>query len=96
MRLNMSETSVHTMVRRAIDDTGAQEWWCDRCGRTLLLRFPPNYSKTVLEQGDLSAQHVGGTSGLSPVGLNVPVQARLRWTDDDDRSLESWLDVGEA
>jgi hypothetical protein len=43
---------------------GQQEWSCTRCSRRLLLRRPPASAKTVLDPGDETAPHVGGTGGL--------------------------------
>ena len=45
-------------------ESGAEEWVCPICGRRMLLRWPPDYEKLVLEHGDENAIHVGGKGGL--------------------------------
>jgi hypothetical protein len=41
-----------------------EEWACPTCGRRMLLRWPPDYSKIVLEPGDETVIHVSGSAGL--------------------------------
>jgi hypothetical protein len=45
-------------------ESGAEEWVCPDCGRRMLLRWPPDYEKLVLEHGDDTAIHVGEKGGL--------------------------------
>src|SRR5690349_7691125 len=89
----MSEAPVaatHTMTLVGQAESGAEEWACPSCGRRMLLRWPPNYQKLVLDEGDESAVHVGGKGGLqmSSVGVvassagEVP-PADLRWLRDN-------------
>ena len=80
----------HLMLQQAVDESGTQEWLCPTCGRHLLLSFPPNYRKIVLDVGDLSTPHVGGAGGISMTAAVTPTEARPRWTDEDDRALEEW------
>jgi hypothetical protein len=54
----------HTMTLNGTTETGAEEWICPTCGRRMLLRWPPNYEKLVLEHGDDAVVHVGGKGGL--------------------------------
>ncbi|WP_067499579.1 hypothetical protein [Actinoplanes sp. TFC3] len=51
--------SLHEMVVKTCRDTGTEEW-CPRCGRRLLLRWPPRYERVVLHPGDDQVVHVGG------------------------------------
>jgi hypothetical protein len=44
--------------------SGTEEWACPTCGRRMLLRWPPHYSKRILEPGDESASHVGSSTDL--------------------------------
>jgi hypothetical protein len=59
----------HEMILSGRRAAGAEEWACPRCGRRLLLRWPPQYEKLVLEQGDITAIHVGGQGGVRAGGL---------------------------
>ena len=61
----------HEMVRSGRDVSGAEEWACPRCGRRLLLRWPPRIEKLVLEQGDVTAIHVGGKGGVRASGITA-------------------------
>ena len=54
----------HEMILTGSAESGAEEWVCPDCGRRMLLRWPPNYEKLVLEHGDETAIHVGGKGGL--------------------------------
>jgi hypothetical protein len=82
--------ATHTMTLVGQAQSGAEEWVCPRCGRRMLLRWPPDYQKLVLEEGDESAVHVGGKGGLqvggaevapSPAG-QVPA-SELQWLRDN-------------
>jgi hypothetical protein len=50
------------MVRAA--ESGAEEWACPTCGRRMLLRWPPHYSKKIIEPGDERASHIGSSTAL--------------------------------
>jgi hypothetical protein len=52
------------MILTSSAESGAEEWVCPDCGRRMLLRWPPNYEKLVLEHGDDTAIHVGEKGGL--------------------------------
>src|SRR5690242_20467971 len=66
---------------------GVEVWSCSQCTRRLLLRRPPDFKKTVLEPGDESSAHVGGTGGLRPTTAQ-PSPALSSKLPADDRS---WL-----
>jgi hypothetical protein len=78
------------MVLTGRAESGAEEWACPTCGRRMLLRWPPDYEKLVLEHGDDSAIHVGGKGGLrvgqavvAPAsGADVP-SAERQWLRDN-------------
>jgi DNA-directed RNA polymerase subunit RPC12/RpoP len=75
----------HEMVRSGRDVSGAEEWACPRCGRRLLLRWPPRIEKLVLEQGDVTAVHVGGQGGVRASGITAdeaPATADRQWLRD--------------
>ncbi len=61
----------HEMVLSDRLAAGAEEWACPRCGRRLLLRWPPHYEKLVLEPGDMTAIHVGGQGGVRAGSLTA-------------------------
>jgi hypothetical protein len=76
----------HEMVLSGRVAAGAEEWACPRCGRRLLLRWPPHYEKLVLEPGDLTAIHVGGKGGVRAGGLTAspaPGGADQQWLADN-------------
>ena len=76
-------TARHEMVRTATTDTGADEWTCTSCTRRLLLRVPPDYGRLVLDRGDETAAHSGGTAGVRVTADVTPPVA-----EDADRA---WL-----
>lgn len=94
----------HQMVLSGRSELGAEEWACPRCGRRLLLRWPPQLERLVLEQGDATAIHVGGKGGVQAGGVAaaaVPASAEQQWPDDpgierqwpDDPGADrQWLD----
>ena len=54
----------HVMVLEGVHPSGAEEWFCPTCGRRIMMQWPPNYKKIVLEPGDEYAVHSGGKGGL--------------------------------
>jgi hypothetical protein len=82
----------HRMRRTERWATGAEEWWCPTCGRRLLLHWPPNYRKLVLDPGDEAAAHTGAMvaddAGVPPPGAAVaPLAGRQRHRLGRDRRL---------
>jgi hypothetical protein len=59
------------MILNGQAESGAEEWVCPTCGRRMLLRWPPEYEKLVLDHGDDSAIHVGGKGGVQVGGLVI-------------------------
>lgn len=57
----------HEMRLLRADETGAEEWACPTCGRRILLRWPPDYDKRVLEPGDEEACHIGSAEDAPPM-----------------------------
>jgi hypothetical protein len=55
----------HAMILSGTAESGAEEWLCPSCGRRMMLRWPPDYEKLVLEHGDEAAVHFGGKGGLT-------------------------------
>lgn len=54
----------HEMVLVTTHPSGAEEWNCYECGRRLLIRWEPEFTKVVLEAGDDQSIHGGGKGGL--------------------------------
>jgi hypothetical protein len=52
------------MVLVGSTGSGAEEWSCPTCGHRVLLRWPPDYERLVLDHGDPTAVHVGGKGGV--------------------------------
>ncbi|WP_157432946.1 hypothetical protein [Actinomadura rifamycini] len=52
----MQRTHRLRMVRVA--ESGFEEWACPVCGRRMLLRWPPDCRKEVVDRGDEGACHV--------------------------------------
>lgn len=82
--------SRHEMILNGSGESGAEEWICPTCGRRMLLRWPPNYEKLILEHGDESAVHVGGKGGLrvgqaavAPAPAGEMPQAERQWLRDN-------------
>jgi hypothetical protein len=78
------------MVLTGRAESGAEEWACPTCGRRMLLRWPPDYEKLVLEHGDDSAIHVGGKGGLrvgqavvAPASATDVPSAEQQWLRDN-------------
>ena len=54
-----SDPEPHEMELVRVDgDSGAEHWTCAACGRQMLLRWPPDYKRTVLVPGDESVGHL--------------------------------------
>lgn len=81
----------HTMVLAAEYPDGSQVWSCPECGRRLLMSWPPNHSRSILEEGDPNAVHFGemGSTGTdtdkasTQVELNDPYLAPyINWIEN--------------
>jgi hypothetical protein len=78
------------MKLEKIYPTGAEEWFCPRCGRRFIMQWLPTCNRMVLEAGDEQACHSGGHSNLvsDPTEINadqpyeeVSVELRLAVED---------------
>jgi hypothetical protein len=61
----------HEMILNGRAEAGAEEWVCPACGRRVLVRWPPDFERLILEYGDDSAVHVGSKGGVRMTGLEV-------------------------
>jgi hypothetical protein len=62
----------HEMVHEGTDASGMEEWRCPVCGRHFVVRWPPDYERLVLAEGDPKAIHVGtkeGEVGFGGIGI---------------------------
>jgi hypothetical protein len=75
------------MVHEGTDASGMEEWRCPVCGRHFVVRWPPDYQRLVLAEGDPNASHVGtkGEVGLS--GIQVTPAAG----PGDEDAWRRWL-----
>jgi hypothetical protein len=80
----------HQMIVNATPSAGVEEWICPECGRRVLMSWPPNYKKIVLEAGDESAIHSGGKGGVNMHTSQVISREALE--SDADPRLSVWSD----
>jgi hypothetical protein len=75
----------HEMVHEGTDPSGMEEWRCPVCGRHFIVRWPPDYERLVLAEGDPQAIHVGtkeGEVGFGGIGI-TPAADGLPTADPD-------------
>jgi len=65
----------HKMILVYTHPDGSDELYCPTCGRRILVKWPPNYHKTVLAAGDEYAIHSGNVGGLE-IGIARPQKQR--------------------
>ena len=81
----------HEMVHEGTDASGMEEWRCPVCGRHFIVRWPPDYERLVLAEGDPKAIHVGtkegevgfGGIGIAPAAGTTPAAGALPSADPD-------------
>ena len=61
----------HEMVHQGTDASGMEEWRCPECGRHFVVRWPPDFERLVLAEGDGDAVHVGAKGEPGPTGIQV-------------------------
>jgi hypothetical protein len=67
----ISVRETHEMILNGRAESGAEEWVCPDCGRRVLLRWPPDFERLILEHGDDRAVHVGAKGGVRMTGIEV-------------------------
>ena len=85
------EPERHKMVLIASHKSGADEWYCPTCGRRFLMKWPPNYQRTILEAGDETAVHCGSSGELEIQAAQLCPEEAGSSPDDpspDDPSLD--------
>jgi hypothetical protein len=91
----MSASERHEMVLIGSVESGAEEWACPACGRRMLLRWPPNYERLVVDHGDARVVHIGGKGGVRVSGIEVSQAPATNVRDDDLQWLrDSGIDWG--
>jgi hypothetical protein len=76
----------HEMVHVGTDPSGMEEWRCPVCGRHFIVRWPPDYERLVLAEGDPQAIHVGtkeGEVGFGGIGIAPATAGGLPSADPD-------------
>ena len=76
----------HEMVHEGTDPSGMEEWRCPVCGRHFIVRWPPDYERLVLAEGDPQAIHVGtkeGEVGFGGIGITPAAADGLPSADPD-------------
>jgi len=59
------------MVCQGTDASGMEDWRCPVCGRHFIVRWPPNYERLVLAEGDENATHVGTRAAVGLTGIEL-------------------------
>ena len=76
----------HEMLHQGTDSSGMEEWRCPVCGRHFLVRWPPDFERLVLTEGDGDAIHVGTKGDVALGGIQVAPAAGeddwRRWLRD--------------
>jgi len=88
---------MHTMTL-INEHEGSEEWLCSTCGRHFLVNWFPKFKRTVLEPGDLSADHSGFRDN-SQADDRVPVPVDKTYRSElpeqpfalEDPSLTPWI-----
>jgi DNA-directed RNA polymerase subunit RPC12/RpoP len=94
----MQLESQHVMVLAAEHPDGSQEWQCPTCGRRFIMKWQPEYSRAILEEGNPNAIHTGGTSGLH-INLSIYEGQDTPEIYEDDPYLapfQSWMEDREG
>lgn len=89
----MMEQEHHVMVLEQVHDTGAEEWVCPTCGRRMLLKWRPELTQLILQEGDQTAFHSGSTGGMYIKQTVVESSASEETLGEEElRSLSPWLE----
>ncbi len=88
----MNTEDQHTMVVKKTYSTGVQEWYCPTCGRHIILQWPPNYKRIVLDEGNTAVFHTGGTCETSFGLENIqPGEAENDGEESPEESLDNMI-----
>ena len=88
---------MHTMTL-INEHEGTEEWLCSSCGRHMLISWQPGFKRTILEDGDMFADHRGFRDNsqaddkvLVPVDKTYRSDMPERLSAFDDPSLTPWI-----
>ena len=77
----------HEMVHEGTDASGMEEWRCPVCGRHFVVRWPPDFERLVLAEGDANAIHVGAKGEVRLTGIQLTPAAGTGAEDE----WRAWL-----
>ncbi|MBN9108233.1 MAG: hypothetical protein J0I34_05570 [Pseudonocardia sp.] len=82
----------HVMVLEGDGPSGAEEWHCPTCGRTVVVRWEPDFEQLVLVEGDTRAAHAGSRHGGVRLGppTRRPATARPATGAADVGDDDAW------
>lgn len=86
--VEQSRQEHHRMELVYSHPSGVDEMYCPTCGRKILIQWPPDYKKIVLEVGDEHAIHSGGKGGLEISASQIAQQSDL--SAQDVARLDQW------
>jgi len=81
----------HEMVHESTDATGMEEWRCPGCGRHFVVRWPPDYERLGLAEGDQNATHVGTKGEVGLGGIEVTPASGGPADGSVDDAWRRWL-----
>jgi hypothetical protein len=81
----MIEQQHHEMILDKMHISGADEWYCRRCGRRIQLT--PD-GLTIIESGDRYASHSGSKGGLH---IGLAKLAKHKTDESLDKYLRPWI-----
>jgi hypothetical protein len=82
----MLQDKTHPMIMVASHPSGMVEWLCPACGCHVLVSWPPDCKRIILDPGDRSAAHISCKDDRS---IDA---AELRFADGEDATLAPWLE----
>lgn len=86
--MDNSHHEQHTMILETTYPSGSEEWYCPVCSYRIILNWPPDYKKIVLEYGNEHALHAC-TKGGSDM-LSTQIGFKLKKSPDSDEGLAPW------
>jgi len=101
--VNMSKLEHHEMRLEITHPTGAQEWFCPKCGQRFVMQLRPVFNIIDLDAGNKSVSHTGSIGNLRIDSSQVrPIEPEEAAFSDElraaleealeDVDLDDWLD----
>jgi hypothetical protein len=83
----------HVMELVAEYADGSQEWHCPTCGRRFIMKWPPDYNRAILDEGNPNAVHSGEVNGLD-IAQYVDSAPDLSTKDSDPylAPFKAWIE----